>query len=57
MKILHIIKEFTETGNVDTIIEDQEGPENEVTVVRLKQDKDYDKLVDLIFSSDQVYTW
>ncbi|MCL6106169.1 MAG: hypothetical protein M1309_02300 [Actinobacteria bacterium] len=57
MKILHIIKEFTETGNVDTIIEDQEAPENEVTVVRLKQDKDYDKLVDLIFSSDQVYTW
>ncbi len=57
MKILHIIKEFTETGNVDTIIEDQEAPENEVTVVHLKQDKDYDKLVDLIFSSDQVYTW
>ena len=57
MKLLHIIKEFTETGNVDTIIEDQEAPENEVTVVRLKEDKDYAKLVDLIFSSDRVYTW
>lgn len=57
MKLLHIIKEFTETGNVDTIIEDQEAPENEVTVVRLKEDKDYTKLADLIFGSDQVYTW
>jgi len=57
MKILHIIKEFTETGNVDTIIEDQKGLGHEVTVFRLKEDKDYAKLVDLIFSSDQVYTW
>ena len=57
MKILHIIKEFTETGAVDTIIEDQEKTDNEVTVVRLKQDKDYAKLANLIFSSDQVYTW
>ncbi len=57
MKILHIIKEFTETGNVDTIIEDQEAPDNEVTIFRLKENKDYAKLVDLIFASDQVYTW
>ncbi|MHB1464150.1 MAG: hypothetical protein ACYCXU_03420 [Thermoleophilia bacterium] len=57
MKLLHIIKEFTETGNVDTIIQDQEAPENEITVVRLKEDKDYARLVDLIFDSDQVYTW
>jgi hypothetical protein len=57
MKILHIIKEFTETGNVDTIIEDQKGLGHEVTVFRLKEDKDYAKLVDLIFSCDQVYTW
>ena len=57
MKLLHIIKEFTETGNVDTIIQDQEAPENEITVVRLKEDKDYARLVDFIFASDQVYTW
>ncbi len=57
MKLLHIIKEFTETGNVDTIIQDQEAPENEITVVRLKEDKDYARLVDLIFASDQVYPW
>ncbi len=57
MKILHIIKEFTETANVDTIIENQEAPENDVTVFRLKESKDYAGLVDLIFSSDQVYTW
>lgn len=57
MKILHIIKERTEAGNVDTVIEDQTGLGHEVTVARLAQDKDYDKLVELIFANDQVYTW
>ncbi|MHB0866251.1 MAG: hypothetical protein ACYC6B_01685 [Thermoleophilia bacterium] len=57
MKILHIIKERTEAGNVDTIIEDQTGLGHEVTVARLAQDKDYDKLVELIFTNDQVYSW
>ncbi|MHB1390824.1 MAG: hypothetical protein ACYCXF_06255 [Thermoleophilia bacterium] len=57
MKILHIIKERTEAGNVDTIIDDQTGLGNEVTVVRLNQDKDYDKLVEQIFANDQVCTW
>ncbi|MBE0429884.1 MAG: hypothetical protein IBX61_08430 [Thermoleophilia bacterium] len=57
MKILHIIKEFTESGAADTVIEDDTGMGHDVTVFRLKEDKDYDKLVDLIFSSDQVYTW
>lgn len=57
MKILHIIKARTEAGNVDSVIENQTASGNEVTVVRLREDKDYDRLVDLIFSNDQVYTW
>lgn len=57
MKILHIIKEFTEAGNADTVIEDHVGLGHEVTVVKLKEDKDYDMLVGLIFSSDKVFTW
>ncbi|MHB8793053.1 MAG: hypothetical protein ACYC6O_06910 [Thermoleophilia bacterium] len=58
MKILHIIKERTPSGNVDTIINDQkEAGGHDVTVVNVYEDKDYAKLVDLIFSSDKVFTW
>jgi len=58
MKILHIIKEHTPSGNAETIIQDQTAAtDNEVTVVNVNQDKDYAKLVDLIMSSDKVFTW
>lgn len=57
MKILHIIKEPTPAGNVDTIIEAHKNSGNEVTVVNLSQDKDYGKVVDLIFANDKVMTW
>jgi len=58
MKILHIIKERTPSGNVETIINDQkEAGSHDVTVVNVYEDKDYAKLVDLIFASDKVFTW
>ena len=58
MKILHIIKEQTPSGSVNTIIKDQsEAGDNEVTVVNMHEDKDYAKLVGLIFSSAKVYSW
>ncbi len=58
MKILHIIKERTPSGSVHTIIEDQsEAGGSEVTVVNMHEDKDYAKLVGLIFSSDKIYSW
>jgi len=58
MKILHIIKERSPSGYVDTIIKDQsEAGGHDVTVVNVFEDKDYTKLVDLIFSSDKVFTW
>ena len=57
MKLLHIIKERTPSGAVDTIIKDQSDAGNEVTVVNIYEDKDYAKIVDLIFSNDRVFTW
>jgi len=58
MKILHIIKERTPSGHVDTIIKGQsEAGGHDVTVVNVHEDKDYAKLVDLIFSSNKVFTW
>jgi len=30
---------------------------NEVTVVNVKENKNYDQIVDLIFSSDKVISW
>lgn len=57
MKILHIIKEGTPPSHVDTVIEDQSNAGNEVTVVNITRDKDYDNLVSQIFASDKVMTW
>ena len=58
MKVLHITKEHTPSGYVDTVIKDQtQATDNEVEVFNLNQDKDYAKLVDEIFSSDKVFSW
>lgn len=57
MKILHLIKEYTESGAADTVIEDQKGLGHEVTVVNLKEEKNYDRVVDEIFNNDKVFTW
>lgn len=57
MKILHIIKEPTPAGHVDTIIEDHKNAGHEVTVVNITEDKDYAKIVDLIMDNDKVMTW
>lgn len=55
MKVLHIIKGAPE-GAVKTIIDNQAG-NHDVTVIDLNQDKDYDKLLDLILENDRVITW
>lgn len=57
MKILHIIKNPTPPGHVNTIIEDHKNAGHEVTVIHLAEDKDYGKVVDLIFDNDRVMTW
>jgi len=44
--------------SAETVIQDQsEATDNEVTVFNVNQDKDYAKLVELIFASDKVFTW
>lgn len=57
MKVLHIIKEPTPAGFVDTIIDEHKSAGNEVTVVNLTQDQDYGMIVDLIFANDKVMSW
>lgn len=55
MKILHIQKSDLD-ATAKTILEVHKKG-NEVTVVDIRRDKDYGKIVDLIFSSDKVVSW
>jgi hypothetical protein len=55
MKILYILKQVPD-ATLKTIM-DVHKKGNEVTVVDIREDKDYGKIVDLIFSSDKVISW
>ena len=55
MKILHIQKSDLD-ATAKTILEVHKKG-NEETVVDIRRDKDYGKIVDLIFSSDKVVSW
>jgi hypothetical protein len=55
MKILYILKQ-TPDATLTTIMEVHKKS-NEVTVVDIKENKDYGKIVDLIFSHDKVISW
>lgn len=55
MKILYLIKQ--EPDETLKKILDVHKKGNEVTVVNLKENKKYDQIVDLIFSSDKVISW
>ncbi len=55
MKILYLLRQDADaTGKT---IMDVHKKENSVTVVNLKENKDYGKIVDLIFSHDKVISW
>jgi hypothetical protein len=55
MKILYMQKQdLNATGKK---ILEVHKKNNDVTVVDVRQDKDYDRMVDLIFSSDKVISW
>ncbi len=54
MKILYILKEPDETLNK---MMEEHKKSHEVTVLDLKVDKDYDRIVDLIASNDKVIAW
>ena len=55
MKILYIMKQAPD-ATCKTIMEVHKK-DNEVTVVNIKESKDYGKIVDMIFSSDKVISW
>jgi len=55
MKILYIQKQDFD-ATIRKIMEVHKKA-NDVTVVNLKENKDYSQIVDLIFSSDKVISW
>ena len=55
MKILYIMKQ--EADATCKTIMDVHKKSNDVTVVNIKENKDYGKIVDLIFSSEKVISW
>ncbi len=55
MKILHIQKNDLDQTAKKILEVHKKG--NDVTVVDIRKDKDYGKIVDLIFSSDKVVSW
>lgn len=55
MKILYILQQAPD-ATLKTIM-DVHKKGNEVTVVDVRENKDYGKIVDLIFSHDKVISW
>lgn len=55
MKILYFIKQ--DPDETVTMLMDEHKKNNEVTVVDIRADKNYDKIIDLIASSDKVISW
>ncbi len=55
MKVLYILKS-TSDDTLKTIMELQEK-DNDITVVNLSENKNYDEIVDLIDGCDRVITW
>lgn len=55
MKVLYILKE-SPIETEKKIIEEQKKLAD-VTVIDLKADKDYDKIIDLVTQSDKVVSW
>jgi len=55
MKVLYIIKQDPDETLKKFL--DEHKKSNEVTVVDLRQDKDYGRIVDLIAANDKVISW
>jgi len=55
MKILHIVKQDLDATAKKVIEVHKAG--NDVTVVNLRENKNYGQIVDLILSSDKVISW
>ncbi len=55
MKILYLLKQDLDATGKKIMEVHKKG--NDVTVVNLRENKDYGKIVDLIFSHDKVISW
>lgn len=55
MKVLYILKQEPDE-TLKTVMEEHKKA-GDVTVVDLRKDKDYDRIVDLIAESDKVISW
>jgi galactitol-specific phosphotransferase system IIB component len=55
MNILYLLKHAPDQ-TIRNILDNQKS-EHAVTVVDLGEDKDYDRIVDLIVSSDRIMSW
>lgn len=56
MNILYILKQKNADDTVSKIIEEQKKT-NQVTIVNINENKNYDEIVDLITSNDKVISW
>lgn len=55
MKVLYLIKQEPDETLKEIMAEHKKT--SEVTVVDLRNDKDYDRIVDLIAQNDKVISW
>lgn len=56
MKILYILRQ-TNVDDTGKILLDEHKKSNEVTVININENKNYDEIVDLIASNDKVISW
>lgn len=55
MKILYFLKQdLDETAKRIT---DEQKKANEVTIIDIRKNKDYEQIIDLIASSDKIISW
>jgi len=55
MKVLYILKQEPDETAKKLIEEHKKAAD--VTVVDMRKDKDYDKIIDLVVSNDKVISW
>jgi hypothetical protein len=54
-KVLYILKQDPD-ATAQKLINEHKKTEN-VTVIDLRNDKDYDRIIDLVAGSDKIITW
>ena len=55
MKILYVLKQ--DPDNTLSSMIDLQKKDNEVTIVDLRKETDYDSIIDTIASSDKIISW